>query len=341
MKKAIVLFAMLLMIPLQAGEKKVLVEVFTNSHCGVCPGAYNALASYRNSNPANAAKLNYIYYHMSYPYPDDPLNQANTADPQARNQYYGPFTSTPRAFFRGALQTNSYGSWPNALNSAVTEDSPLEITLHGTVSGSSGTLQAVIKRTGTIAQTDLVVHVVLVENLMYAGRNGISNHTNVLRKLVTGGSGESFTIGAGETKTVEKGLTLNSSWVADSVGVIVFVQSTSTKEVYQSEYKRFTQLTPATGIEDEGRITGFTVSQNYPNPFNPTSSFTMQLEQAGAVTLRIYNVLGKEAAPAVSRIYSAGTHTVMLDAANLNSGIYLYEVTSGSSRVVRKMTVLK
>lgn len=341
MKRIIFLMFALPLLFLQAGEKKVLVEVFTNSHCGVCPGAYNALASYRNNNPANAAKLNYIYYHMSYPYPDDPLNQANTVDPQARNQYYGPFTSTPRAFFRGATQTNGYSGWPALLNTAVAEQSPLEISLHGTVSGNTGTLQATITRSGNISQTDLVVHVVLVENLLYAGRNGISNHTNVLRKMVTGGSGESFSIAQGETKTVEKALTLNTSWVADSVGVIVFVQSTSTKEIYQSEYKRYSQLTPATDIRDDMRVSGFTVSQNYPNPFNPSTAFTITLEQSSEVAVKFYNALGKEVLPAVIRNYPAGTHAFKIDASSLNSGIYFYEITSGKNRVVKKMSVLK
>ena len=52
-------------------ERKVLVEVFTNSHCPLCPSAHNVIDNYL-AGP-NGDKISYIYYHMVYPYSDDQL----------------------------------------------------------------------------------------------------------------------------------------------------------------------------------------------------------------------------------------------------------------------------
>ncbi|RPI69034.1 MAG: hypothetical protein EHM47_13850, partial [Ignavibacteriales bacterium] len=69
-------------------ERKVLVEIFTNSHCTLCPAAHNVINNYL-SGP-NGNKINYIYYHMMYPYPDDLLYLHNTLDSEGRDDYYNP-----------------------------------------------------------------------------------------------------------------------------------------------------------------------------------------------------------------------------------------------------------
>jgi hypothetical protein len=83
-------------------QRKVLVEDFTNSHCPLCPPAYSALYSFKD-NDTNSAHASFIFYHMPFPYSDDPLYQANKSDPAARNNYYGPYSSTPDGFFDGIV----------------------------------------------------------------------------------------------------------------------------------------------------------------------------------------------------------------------------------------------
>ncbi len=86
-----------------AGQRKVLVEMFSNSHCSICAGQHFSVKSYNSSGP-NARNVAYIYYHIPYPYSDDQLYLDNMSENNTRNSYYGGVSSTPRFYFDGAAQ---------------------------------------------------------------------------------------------------------------------------------------------------------------------------------------------------------------------------------------------
>jgi transcriptional regulator CtsR len=85
----------------------------------------------------------------------------------------------------------------------------------------------------------------------------------------------------------------------------------------------------------------FTLAQNYPNPFNPSTSITFGLPQAAHVTLKVYNVIGAEAAKLVEGTLEAGSHTVTFNAQALPSGIYYYVLARGETKLVRKLLLVK
>lgn len=85
----------------------------------------------------------------------------------------------------------------------------------------------------------------------------------------------------------------------------------------------------------------FELTQNYPNPFNPTTSIEFALLKSGYVTLRVYDVLGKEVATLVDEEKGVGRYRVTLDARDLTSGTYLYILRSGGFREMKKMLLLK
>ena len=85
----------------------------------------------------------------------------------------------------------------------------------------------------------------------------------------------------------------------------------------------------------------YELTQNYPNPFNPTTTIQFQLPQAGLVKLTLYNLLGQEIKTLVNETKEAGTHTINFDASELNSGVYIYKIESGSFTQTRKMTLVK
>jgi hypothetical protein len=85
----------------------------------------------------------------------------------------------------------------------------------------------------------------------------------------------------------------------------------------------------------------FILKQNYPNPFNPTTTIEFSLRQSGFVSLKVYDVLGKEVATLVNDEQRAGNYKVTFDAGNLPSGTYFYTLKSGVFAQTRKLTVVK
>jgi hypothetical protein len=75
----------------------------------------------------------------------------------------------------------------------------------------------------------------------------------------------------------------------------------------------------------------FTLNQNYPNPFNPSTAIRYSLPQAAVVTLKVYDLLGREVATLVNENKAAGNYTVSFDAAKLSSGTYFYKLQARSS----------
>ncbi|MBI3195773.1 MAG: T9SS type A sorting domain-containing protein, partial [Ignavibacteriae bacterium] len=91
----------------------------------------------------------------------------------------------------------------------------------------------------------------------------------------------------------------------------------------------------------EEQPTKFVLFQNYPNPFNPFTVIRYQSSVKGAVSLKVFDVLGREMKTLVNETQDAGTHSVTFDATNLPSGIYLYQLRTGSFSEVKRMLVLK
>ena len=99
-------------------------------------------------------------------------------------------------------------------------------------------------------------------------------------------------------------------------------------------------------VEDEpDNITSdYILSQNYPNPFNPTTNIGFQIASVsggGFVSLKVYDVLGREVATLVNEEKPAGSYKVEFDASSLASGIYFYRIQAGCFAQTKKMIVLK
>ena len=86
---------------------------------------------------------------------------------------------------------------------------------------------------------------------------------------------------------------------------------------------------------------GYALSQNYPNPFNPSTEIEFTLPKAGLTTLKVYDVLGKEVATLVNENLGVGTFKTSLDGSRLSSGTYIYTLSSGDSRISKKMLLVK
>jgi|GEM_PF-1360055 len=85
----------------------------------------------------------------------------------------------------------------------------------------------------------------------------------------------------------------------------------------------------------------FQLSQNYPNPFNPSTTIRFSVPQREHVTLKVFDVLGREVATLLDDKLSPGEHSVVFEAKNLSSGVYYYRLKSGSDVRTRKLLLLQ
>ncbi|MFA5404450.1 MAG: M14 family zinc carboxypeptidase [Ignavibacteria bacterium] len=104
----------------------------------------------------------------------------------------------------------------------------------------------------------------------------------------------------------------------------------------------------ATGIIESETPVTFSLSQNYPNPFNPTTNIKYSIPENGEwktgnglVTLKVFNILGKEVVTLVNQKQSAGDYEIKFDGKNLSSGIYFYKLTAGDYSDVKSMILIK
>jgi len=86
---------------------------------------------------------------------------------------------------------------------------------------------------------------------------------------------------------------------------------------------------------------GYALNQNYPNPFNPSTVIAYQLPQAGFVTIKLYDAIGKEVKTLVNKQQSAGNYSFNFDARKLTSGVYFYKMDVNNFTQSKKMILLK
>ncbi len=86
----------------------------------------------------------------------------------------------------------------------------------------------------------------------------------------------------------------------------------------------------------------FTLSQNYPNPFNPTTTISFYLPSRSVVSLKIFDILGREIATIVnSEAMSAGNYSRQWNAARVSSGLYFYRLQAGVFTETKKLLLLR
>lgn len=85
----------------------------------------------------------------------------------------------------------------------------------------------------------------------------------------------------------------------------------------------------------------YNLSQNFPNPFNPSTTINYQLHKAGFITLKVYDILGREVATLVNEQKTQGRYSVNFNASKLASGIYIYQIRANDYVSSKKMLLVK
>ena len=116
---------------------------------------------------------------------------------------------------------------------------------------------------------------------------------------------------------------------------------------YYSSVAKFNVNNNLVDVEkDAGVPTSYNLMQNYPNPFNPTTTIKFSLPEASFVTLKVFDVLGREVRTLISNEMTAGSHIMNWNGDNesgrkVASGTYVYRISAGKFSQAKKMTLLK
>jgi hypothetical protein len=147
-----------------------------------------------------------------------------------------------------------------------------------------------------------------------------------------------FSLNPGQDQFLVAGIiSARGSYNYQSVGEIL-----SSSDVAKSFYNSSFGGTPI-GISPVSTEVprSFNLEQNYPNPFNPVTKFKFSIPVSGNVSLKIYDVSGREVTELVNKHMQAGTYEADWDASSFSSGIYLYTIISGDFTQTRKMVMIK
>jgi hypothetical protein len=328
-----------------AAVRKVLAELFTSTTCSPC---YAADVFYMDNwlpNYGGADQIVSIAYHVWWPSAGDPMYDHNRPPVQTRVSYYGT-NSVPNMRVDGYIDAGfNYPTWPGAIEPRFLDASPVEIQLSGYRNNLDLVMTAKIIADRPVNSSTWRVHWAVVESGINANQNSPSGyvpfvHQFAHRGMYPDGNGSPITISQGDTVTLNRTITMSPVWVPNNCRVVVFVQNNTDKKVQNAESIPVEFLT---GVDDPptGAPQAFVLDQNYPNPFNPQTQIRFTLPERAAVSLKVYDLLGREAATLLDGETAAGAYTVPFDASGLAAGVYIYRLTADGRSAARQMILLR
>ncbi len=355
MKKSIYIFILLLVLAGAVPQKsfsqdtsRVLLEVWTGTWCQWCPCGHVIVNTIMTNRPLTLTL-----------------------------EYHGPVGQDPYAGFNGnnilgLIGNGSYpagvvgrrtgaidrGSWAGQVYTQPTNfPTGMKLWYSKTYNPTSRELSVTAYATALRnIDTATNINFVLYENNLIYPQSGNGSciggssyvHKYVVRDMVNGATGESFSTGtwaAGTVKTKTWTYTLPGAWVADNVGFGVFVYQTIGTLNFDSHVMNTNKgyvIDPPTGIGNEnGIVESYSLSQNFPNPFNPTTNIKFSIPKNAQTYLKVYDVLGNEVSTYFNEVLNAGTYNVLFEAQNLSSGIYYYKLVSGDFTETKRMMLVK
>lgn len=211
-------------------EANVLVDIFTNSHCSPCATMHAAVDASITST-ARAKNVIVVYNHLST-YQDDPIYQANTTQPRQRGTWFGGVSGTPTTYFNGVRQSGSYSQWPSVLDGLISAIPSYSIVPVLAYTQDSLILSYTVTRTSLdISPT---VYGVLVENVTYTGRNGVSDHDGAMRSLFTPVEGNQLMFNGDNVAIGRIAIARQGLWDISKLRAVVSVQDPSSKKSLQA-----------------------------------------------------------------------------------------------------------
>jgi len=326
-------------------DKISLVENFTN----------NTASRYTNNNTVFQdipsivdSELAKIQYHVSFP-ASDAEYEVNTIDPLARAAYYGiPMTDQqiPRGYIDGISDgalipingTANLANWAAtrfSKQSLKTSDFDVQVESLDAADDSYLKVRALVTaKTDIGAGKQPILHLAVVEKAVGA------NNVFVLRKLIPNAIGHALPISMQEDDFIEiiDSVRIEKPQIdVTELALVAFVQDVNTREVFQADLDLNPTFLPdqptlVTGIEDLAEYINI-----YPNPANESFEIELPTKAENRLMVNLIDPVGR----ATQQLYfEKGEQTKTVNTQNLAQGIYVVQIGSGKTGVVRKKVMV-
>lgn len=269
--------------------KKTIVEHFTNTKCSICASRNPGFHSNLSSNP----DIQSISIHPSSPYSTCYLSQQNTAQNDARTNYYGVYGGTPRLVINGTVIPTSQNYSVAALFTPFVSQSNFTINIQQFAVGADSICSEItIKRIALGAPTGTaVLFAGLVEDTVFGnGGNGETQHYNVLRRTLFTPQGQivNLPMNVGDSVVLNQTENFNVVWNSNRMRTVAILQEELNKQVIQSELSTTDQIGATTFANDNGKMAMICV---YPNPAN--QFITVFAQESKVFTYELNNQYGQ------------------------------------------------
>ena len=318
-------------------DRVVLAEEFTSSTCGPCASFNPGYKQLLDANSANTetGRVTSVKYQMNWPSPgNDPAYNQEAAD---RRVAYG-ISGVPDVMYSGSNIPTSQA------NIDIVKDVPSLANLSAEWSATGNYIQcdATVNALADLG-SNVVLHMAMIEKQINHSiqTNGETVFYHVFRKFMDGSNGHSMSnMTAGNTYThyANSTISVNAApaqgsfdfWIGTSnMDVIVWLQNTTTGEVLQSAYGKYT----TSGINEMDDVARFIAV--YPNPSNEVAGIELDLIDRSDVTLNLVNSLGQTVYTS-SKSLDAGIQKIEVSTASLSAGLYFINVNvDGISKTLR------
>ena len=328
-------------------RRRVYVEDFTAQWCQYCPYVQNSLETLRNEcgDSVIVAGL----------HPDANSDSFYTVQSANIRSFYGDIGGFPTTVWDGGDKivggwTSVYTNHRAKFNERNAYKSPFDIILSGTQNGNTGSIHAEIDYSGGVPINGNLRMVITEESKYCVWPTGYPLQCDSMREFVRTilptATGTAMTINNGMS-TQDINFTLHSNWNKNRLFFIVYVQNMATKEVYNVNEIRYSDL--PTGVEGEPptalrpRVMLMPAS---PNPAAGRTVISYQLAAPGRVNLGVYDVAGRLVRTLENGPREAGRQSVIWDGRDnagrtAANGVYFYRLTAGDYTATRKLTIVR
>ncbi|MDP4116557.1 MAG: Omp28-related outer membrane protein [Bacteroidota bacterium] len=325
------------------------LEYCTGTWCQYCPCGHTIIENQLIPAYPNAI---FIGYHGPVGYGDPwsgfPGNNISTL--------LG-FNSYPTGVVDRVSAPLNRTGWFNAIASRVNDSSWVDFTISKTYKDSARVLDFTVNFTALKELTGTYLYsLILMENKLIHSQTGNSgcvggtsySHDHVVRAMINGALGDTVISGTwANNQIVSKSLTYSvpSDFVSRNCELVVLIYKKDI-QLNISEIEQANKYSLEGNISDVEhsrsiQISGYELMQNYPNPFNPNTVLSYKIANPGMVTLKVYDLLGKEIVTLVNEYKSQGEYSVNFDGSKFASGVYIYKLTAGAFSAQKKMTIIK